>query len=661
MKTKNFSKMIALVLALTIAIMAFGLTPSVFAKIGPVAEVDGEQYTEFVDALNAARDVGGKTIKLLADVEDPTYYGARKGFTLDLNGFNLTVAGFQIKDSHVSIIGSGTVYTTLQQPFCLVGSTTETENYSTLSVGKDVTLHSKYTEGTWYEIVHNWSSPFNDVYGVVVDFNGKIEGESGVEGVGLYVSGNYKETNDKFTIGSSAVINCAYGIYAAGDADWTVSGTINAVNSGIEIRAGELNINGGSITATYIPTEVTPNGNGTTTDGAAVAVAQHTTKLPIDVKISGGKFKAYTPFIQTNPQNNSAEDVAKVKIKITGGEFKKLSNEQHNSVFSENFTGFISGGTYEIPVNEGEGGYIADGYDQYQNVDGSTTVLPVCTATFDKVSAMEVGTTHDLNLKVSVEAAKKYYGFSVAEGEDIVKIEDGKMVALKPGKAEVVFYGSRLGEFFEVVVCDVAPNDEASEVDKEASQILLDAIQEAASSEEEVTGLLGTTAEEMEKIADAIENGKTLTTEVVAETIEEAPEADVKLIAKEIDGKEKLVGYYDISVLVKANGEEIAKLRELGKKIKVELPVSKDLPKVAEGYQRTYSVIRVHEGVAEVIAEGIEAVDGKIPVETDKFSTYAVTYTDKVATNPKTGDSIMIAVAVFALTTLAFVIIKKNK
>ena len=89
------------------------------------------------------------------------------------------------------------------------------------------------------------------------------------------------------------------------------------------------------------------------------------------------------------------------------------------------------------------------------------------------------------------------------------------------------------------------------------------------------------------------------------------------------------------------------------------MEVSKDLPKVASGLTRTYSVIRVHDGQAEIIAEGLTAKDGKITVETDKFSTYAITYTDKVATNPKTGDTVIIAVAIFTITTIALIAKKK--
>lgn len=106
-----------------------------------------------------------------------------------------------------------------------------------------------------------------------------------------------------------------------------------------------------------LPTEVNPNGNGTTTNGAGIAVAQHTTKLPIDVTLNGSIVKGYTAFYQSNPQKNSAEDIAKIKVSITGGTFTAI-NEGTNAVYSENLTYFVTGGTF----SSDPGDYLAEGY-----------------------------------------------------------------------------------------------------------------------------------------------------------------------------------------------------------------------------------------------------------------------------------------------------------
>ena len=135
-----------------------------------------------------------------------------------------------------------------------------------------------------------------------------------------------------------------------------ILGTGNTLTgvTGIEIRAGELNVEGGTITATGAFAS-NPSGGGSTTDGVAIAVTQHTTALPIDVTISGGTLNATgaegKSLYQANVQENDPTDVAKIEMQVTGGTFNA-------AVESENVTEFISGGTFGETLFED---YIADG------------------------------------------------------------------------------------------------------------------------------------------------------------------------------------------------------------------------------------------------------------------------------------------------------------
>lgn len=117
-------------------------------------------------------------------------------------------------------------------------------------------------------------------------------------------------------------------------------------DTALELRAGNLTINGGKFIAHGKPEATsTAHGNGSTTFGAAVAIAQHTTKLPIKVEINGGTFEGYTPFYQANPQNNPQEALDKIELKINGGTFTP-TNGGTQAVYSQNFKGFIAGGTF---------------------------------------------------------------------------------------------------------------------------------------------------------------------------------------------------------------------------------------------------------------------------------------------------------------------------
>ncbi len=204
---------------------------------------------------------------------------------------------------------------------------------------------------------------------------------------------------------------------------------------GIEIRSGKLNVNGGTITGIYKPTTVKPNGNGPTTNGAGIAVAQHTTKYAITVNIKGGTIKGFTAFYESNPQKNSATDLEKIKLNITGGTFEAI-NEGTNTIYSDDFTGFVTGCTSNKKIDTT---YVASKHVIKEN-NGTYTVVEnkVLETTDEKVifeSAEAI--RNDLVLKVT-EAYKdnkkvkevkliNLYEINVLNGDGRVeKLEDGK-------------------------------------------------------------------------------------------------------------------------------------------------------------------------------------------------------------------------------------------
>lgn len=143
--------------------------------------------------------------------------------------------------------------------------------------------------------------------------------------------------------GAEAIYHPQYGVL-------TISGgTLTGESTGIEMRAGELNVSGGTIVANAVPTSTQANSSGTSIIGAAVGISQHTTKLPIIVNITGGEMEAYTPFYQENIQKNPEEAIEKIEVSISGGTFTN-TNDGTVAVFVENVSGFISGGKFDTPV-----------------------------------------------------------------------------------------------------------------------------------------------------------------------------------------------------------------------------------------------------------------------------------------------------------------------
>ena len=153
-------------------------------------------------------------------------------------------------------------------------------------------------------------------------------------------SGSTDGTNAKVTINGGKILS------TSGDAIYapqingvtTINGGELTGASGVEIRAGQLIVKGGKITGTEAY-RVIYNTNGGTTYGAAIAVAQHTSKKPIDVVITGGTMSAEKPISFTNPLDLDQEIVDQVNISVSGG------------YFSSSVAEFIENGFYEVWVN----------------------------------------------------------------------------------------------------------------------------------------------------------------------------------------------------------------------------------------------------------------------------------------------------------------------
>lgn len=120
----------------------------------------------------------------------------------------------------------------------------------------------------------------------------------------------------------------------------------------------------------------------------------------------------------------------------------------------------------------------------------------------------------------------------------------------------------------------------------------------------------------------------------------------------------KVASYFDISVLVKdsVSGEVAGELTKLTQKIKFTVAIPSNLTKVKAGMERNYYVIREHNGVASVIPTKVSKDGKSLTFETDKFSTYALAYSDVASSNvsnvknPQTYDGIMGYVVVSLIT-----------
>lgn len=341
-------KLLSTIMAL---VMLLSLVPMAVATEGvtdenAVAQIGDQYYETLEDAV--LKVANGDTITLLKDValgNNGLKIGSagseQKVLTLDLNGHSISATNLviRVQNAKLTVTGPGKIYET--SPYfgaiLIKGSdNAENKDYTVVTVGAGVEL-----EG--------WSPIFVDqyngcAYGVAVNVDGaKLTGKTdkdGGSGSAIYVNGTIKDQNNapKLVLNNVTQTATGAGMYLAGYANTTITGgSITGGDTGIEIRAGELTLNDCALEATAEEFSCVPNGNGATTVGAAIAIAQHTTKQNIAVTINGGSFKGVKALNESNPQAN--DPAPQVKLSIDGGTFI-------GDISTVDVTGFIKSGAF---------------------------------------------------------------------------------------------------------------------------------------------------------------------------------------------------------------------------------------------------------------------------------------------------------------------------
>ena len=341
--------------------LAFSLLPTAALAdegdaSGNVAKIGEQGYATLQAAINAAT-TENSTVTLLKDVtelETISITGGKK-VDLNLNEKNITFKAdnyFCVDNGALNVTGKGNITSshgndnnTWLPTIYAYGTSTDTADYSVVTIGKDVVIDNRGSYGL--AIGHKDYK----AYGAKVIVEGTVKST-----YGFTVTGNAKATQGnipEITVTESGKIVSTDGsaIYAAGYGIYNIAGTLSGINFGIEIRAGKLNVEDtAKISATGNFSDPVPNGNGSTVTGAAIAVSQHTTNLPIDVNIKGGEISetgtnGHALYEIDTVKNEAAENVAKdVSITVSGGSF-------NGNVYSTNNKLSITGGAFTDIAN----------------------------------------------------------------------------------------------------------------------------------------------------------------------------------------------------------------------------------------------------------------------------------------------------------------------
>lgn len=254
---------------------------------------------------------------------------------IDLNGKTISYAGTDALASGVIGVKRGATLTindnTASQAGMIDGSTNKT--YAAVAV----TLAADGSTGDLAKVIVNAGTLKGYYYGVV---------------------GNGTRHNTEIVVNGGTLYGInGSGLYNPQDGSVTINGgLIKGGETAIEIRAGQLVINGGEFEALTENFAITENGSGTTVAGVIIAISQHTTLKNITVTINDGTFvNGIRALGMYDTVTNGHTD--RINVTINGGTFDSdIANAQTTTINVKNGNLVINDGLFNAgPDNDGLG------------------------------------------------------------------------------------------------------------------------------------------------------------------------------------------------------------------------------------------------------------------------------------------------------------------
>lgn len=408
----------------------FLVTVLAFMVAMPIASaevLEAKDVTTLVEMVKKAKD--GDTVKLTADItsyDQKLEINGKRTITLDMNGHNITYltdskSYIGVYGATLIVKGSGVITNDTDSGLNVYGKETKDDSFvSKLIVEKDVTLKGKYGLAIFWDTK-------NGSHGASVDFYGKVD----VTNNGIATNGDIlNEDGPVVNIKKGAVVKSTgadgVAVYCAGNGTYNIEdGATITGATGIEVRAGKLNVKGGTITGTAKELTSKANGGGSTTAGAGIAVVQHTTQLPIEVNITGGTITGAEALYVNNTQGNPTTAWAKVNITVAGGTF----NTDVTKFLGDKYVVNKNGNTYAVVENK-----VLETTDEkvvFESAEAirNDLVLKVTEKTEDEIKkgTEKVTEAYKDNKKVKEVKLINLYEINVLNGAGRVeKLEDGK-------------------------------------------------------------------------------------------------------------------------------------------------------------------------------------------------------------------------------------------
>ena len=268
-------------------------------------------------------------------------------------------------------------------------------------------------------------------------------------------------------------------------------------------------------------------------------------------------------------------------------------------------------------------------------------------------------TQFDQPVKMKLQVAD----YDTAAGYEVVREHNGNLTKLTTSVSEngtLTFETNQFSTYFIVKTAKKADNGNAK-TEKSSNTSSTTASSAAESTDNAITAQSvsgeGVPAINIASAADQLLNLAKLSedenkavkagnkTQFVLSASGMTPTKEEIALIQSVLGNNAIGQYLNLNLTLKISGRADRQITDLSAPMYIAITIPQNLVNHDSSIERTYRIVRIHDGVATLIDGTYDAATNQFTFATDGFSTYALVYEDVNTTltgrSPKTGDSSM--------------------
>ena len=253
--------------------------------------------------------------------------------------------------------------------------------------------------------------------------------------------------------------------------------------------------------------------------------------------------------------------------------------------------------------------------------------------------------------------------YDTAAGYEVVREHNGNLTKLTTSVSEngtLTFETNQFSTYFIVKTAKKADNGNAK-TEKSSNTSSTTASSAAGSTDNAITAQSvsgeGVPAINIASAADQLLNLAKLSedenkavkagnkTQFVLSASGMTPTKEEIALIQSVLGNNVIGQYLNLDLTLKISGRADRQITDLSAPMYIAITIPQNLVNHDSSIERTYRIVRIHDGVATLIDGNYDAATNQFTFATDGFSTYALVYEDVNTTltgrSPKTGDSSM--------------------